>query len=144
MTGVVNEHDLKDYCVRLNIKEAEVIGNAQKNFYKVGATSTANYFGTGTFYLIGARGENSLLADFYESLFEILNLINIDVFISNPNVSVQSRIFGNEKYLFITNFSEDVRILRCKKMINAFTGEHTPKLLLLEPFGVKVVIQKNI
>ncbi|GFR34860.1 beta-galactosidase [Thermobrachium celere] len=88
----------------INSKGAEVIYTYEDKFYKNKACITVNKFGEGKVYYIGSSVDSDVLSSLAK---EIIMEKSIEHFETPFGVEVYSRYYGDKKYLFIMNHTEE-------------------------------------
>ncbi|MFD1466028.1 beta-galactosidase [Lapidilactobacillus mulanensis] len=130
-----------DYDELISPTTAKTLGTYENNFYQGTTAITANQFGQGTAYYLGARMDREFLKEFYAPIIKKLNLKN--EFIEQPKfeVSCQTRIKDGCQYHFLMNFSEQLQtVTTTKNTTNVETNEPiSAGLITLGKYGTMVL-----
>ena len=101
------DYTAKDYCEVLKPNGAKTIATYQSEFYSGTPSATLNEYGKGRAYYVAFRDKN---LDFTDNLLgQIADDLALDKAIANKpiptGVDAKVRIAGDERYLFLLNFS---------------------------------------
>jgi len=101
------EYLAKDYCEVLKVKDAEVIATYGSDFYKDLPAATVKQYGKGKAYYIAFRDKNGEFTD--KLIGDIAKELSLPTAIAGKpipkGVTAKVRENGEEKYLFLLNFS---------------------------------------
>lgn len=138
-------YEVKDYCEVIKLKNAQMLGTYQDDFYKETPAVTKNKHGKGIAYYQGCRLDEEFLTDFYQGVIQELNLKKVlSVKKMNESTSIQIRENENQRYYFIINFShEKSEIETVIPLDDVLMEKLQPKgKLTLPAYGVKVLVEK--
>lgn len=135
-------YELKDYATILENHSAAEEGHYQEDFYANAPAVTSRKFGEGKAYYIGARLEDAFQQDFYQNIVEELSLERAYAVNHGKGVSVQVREDGENKYIFVMNFTEEQQTITFgEPVIDLMTEEKIIGEITLERYGVRIVLQ---
>lgn len=143
--GLSGEYTVMDLCDLIHGEGASVLATYKTDFYAGRPALTINTFGKGEVFYMAARHERGFLTDFYRSLCARLHIRPIMDTDLPEAVSVQKRSNGNQDFVFVMNFSPaPVEIqLDLQAYIDLISEERVSTKLLLEPYGVQVLVPRG-
>jgi len=125
-----NTYEAMDYCSILDCTTAEMIGIYGRDFYSGTPAVTYNEYGAGYAYFIGTRTGEDFLGAFYRMALIDNTKIPIAApppIITEPGVSVATRVSDNASYYFVMNFNEyECDITLERDMYDILTDTHMP------------------
>ncbi len=129
------------FCERIHPETATVLAHFASDFYAGEPALTVNDVGRGHVYYVAARTEPSFLNDFYRMLSHHLGLPTALAKAPPPGVSVEVRHKEGVEWVFVMNFSEQIRTVdigstTCEDLLSAQTVSGN---LRLDPYGVAVL-----
>lgn len=133
------EFATKDYSAILSVKDAEILGNYQQEFYAGTPAVVGKKFGNGQTYYLAARTAIDFLREFYQGIIETLGLKNPLVKNGSPAVSIQIRYDKNDSYIFLMNFSETEQTIELNQALTDVENQgEIPAQLTLKPYEVRI------
>lgn len=133
-------YPVRDYCERIHpYSDAEVLGVYEKDFYAGEAAVVRHRYGRGMAYYIATRDSGGLLAALLDELLPSLGIVG--PFGKPPyGVTTHTREDESLEYVFAENYNDTPATLAVGKGCrNVETGEMTPEILQLPPFGIAVL-----
>lgn len=129
------------FCERIHPETATVLAHYASDFYAGEPALTVNAVGQGHVYYMAARNEPSFLNDFYRTLSHHLGLPTALAKAPPPGVSVEVRHKEGVEWVFVMNFSEQIRTVDigstpCEDLLSA---QMVSGNLRLDPYGVAVL-----
>lgn len=129
------------FCERIHPETATVLAHYASDFYAGEPALTVNAVGRGHVYYMAARNAPSFLNDFYRTLSHHLGLPTALAKAPPPGVSVEVRHKEGVEWVFVMNFSEQIRTVDigstpCEDLLSA---QMVSGNLRLDPYGVAVL-----
>ncbi|MFN2135751.1 MAG: beta-galactosidase [Candidatus Promineifilaceae bacterium] len=136
-------YTVRQYADILHLSGAEALGSYDHDFYAGSPAVTVNQFGAGRAYYLGARLEDSFLADFYGWLAQITRL---EPALGRPlprGVTAQVRSNAEQAYLFLLNFEPypQTVVLGDSAGMGLFSGADLHGEITLDGYGFRVLRQ---
>lgn len=107
--GLSGTFEATDLCELIHVESAEVLGSYTDDFYAGRPALTVNQLGKGKAYYMATRCKQDFLYSFYKEIVretKVVRVLNTEL----PNgVTAQLRTDGETDYIFIMNFSGEVR-----------------------------------
>lgn len=129
---------VKDYAEVLRLGSARVLGSYQEDYYKDSPAVTANSYGKGTAYYVGARID----AESMDKLFrEMLDRTSVPYLCLPEGVECHRREAGEERYTFYLNTAEVPRKLSDIHGTNLMTGERVDGTLCLNKYETAIICE---
>ena len=128
IAGLPTEYEIVDYCAVIDNHTAKILATYGSDFYKGTPVITANNYGSGKAYFIGARTGTDFLCDFYETILAELPEIKKPPVQAPAGVSVQVRTNGEAEYYFVMNFTEQEQAVTLEQdMYDLISGQKLSK-----------------
>lgn len=141
MKALYEAHEL---CDLIHLEGAEALAYYTDDFYAGRPALTVNQFGEGKAYYIASRNKGSFHDDFYAKVVDeagIRRVINTEL---PEGVTAQMRTDGEFDYVFIMNFSDDVKKVELTdaEYTDLFEQSKVPVQIELPPYGVRLLKRK--
>lgn len=138
--GFGGSFEIKDMCDIIHAETARVLATYKSDFYAGLPALTVNDYGKGRAYYIAARTGADFLDSFYFSLSKTLSLKKtIDVELPE-GVSAICRTDGKNDFVFIMNFSENIKTVDMKgNYLNILTGTQEPEKVELKSYDFRIL-----
>ncbi|WP_099223781.1 beta-galactosidase [Listeria costaricensis] len=132
--------ETKDYSEIISVREADILGEYQEDFYQGTPAVTKHALGNGTAYYLAARTNRDFLKLFYQPIIEELDLAASLAKAPIYEVSIQSRVKNGYIYYFVMNFSDDVQMIElAKETVDVETGQTVKAALKLAPYETRIL-----
>jgi len=136
-------YEVKDYASVINVKEANVEGVYQADFYAKTAAITSHSYGKGKAYYVGARLNEQFHEVFYQKIMADLQISSNAAIKHEKGVSVQVRLSDTHSYWFVMNFTEKPQVIRVNcEVKDILSGEWIKGEVRLERYGFKIFVKK--
>lgn len=127
---------IKDYAEILRVNNASVLATYGQDFYKRTPVVTANNYGKGTAYYVGARIAQSKMRDIF---IQMAQKVGIEYKKLPLGVEYHKRTADGESYEFYLNNTEDVVVVEDVKGINLLNDKKVNGILELGKYEIAVV-----
>lgn len=143
LAGLRGPYDVFHFCELIHAETAEVLATYGADWYAGRPCLTRNRYGDGLAYHIAARTGNDFLEDFYGSLLSAAGIegaLGPGTFVP-PDVLVQERTNGDDRFIFVSNFSTENRTvpLGSVRYTDLTNGAPVEGNLLLGRYGCAVL-----
>lgn len=128
---------IKDYAEILRVNGADVLATYKQDFYKGTPVVTANNYGQGTAYYIGARISQDKMRDIF---IEMADKAKIKYKKLPLGIEYHKRIADGESYEFYLNNTEDIIEVEDVTGINLLNNENICGVLRLKGYETAVMI----
>ncbi|MDT8715164.1 beta-galactosidase [Clostridium sp. 19966] len=130
-----------ELCDLIHSEGAEILATYGKDFYAGMPALTVNSFGDGKAYYIAARTKQDFNDAFYGKIIEEAKLEKSIEAKLPEGVTAQYRIDGENKYIFVMNFSNEEKTIELKEAdyTNLLTGEAVEKQMVIKPYGIEIL-----
>jgi beta-galactosidase len=137
------EYTAHDFCDLLHLKGAEALAVYGQDWYARRPALTVNSFGQGRAYYIASRNDARFLSDFYGGLIEALKITPAIATELPDAVTAQVRSDGENDFVFVMNFSTQSAQVRldARPYRDMLTGETLPQAIMLDAYGVRVLLR---
>lgn len=142
--GLNGVFEAREFCDVIHAETAEVLAAYKKDYYEGRPALTVNSFGAGKAYYIASRNEEGFNFKFYEKLIKDLGIKRVLETELPEGVTVQERTDGENKYIFLMNFSEEKKVVNLKQSTfkNMINEETVAGKVELEPYGLRILKNK--
>lgn len=142
--GLANEYVAHELCDIIHLENAEALAYYKEDFYAGNPALTVNHFGEGKAYYIASRNKGKFHSDFYTKLVEETGVRRVLEVELPEGVTAQSRTDGEYDYVYLFNFSEDVKNLELvdSEYTNLLEGTVVSDEIELPAFGVRLLKRK--
>lgn len=127
---------IKDYAEILRVNEAEVLATYGDDFYRGTPVVTANNYGKGTAYYVGARISDDKMCDI---LLEMATKTKTEHKTLPLGIEYHKRTANNESYEFYLNNTEDVLTVENVTGKNLLNGKDVDGILELKKYEIAVI-----
>lgn len=135
------EYEARIFCDLIHAESAEVLATYKTDFYKGMPALTCNKFGEGKAYYMAFRNNHEFLRDFYRSLARKSDL-NKAIKVELPEeVNAQVRRDENNEFIFLMNFTDEVKNIDLKDMtfVDIIEEKEISKAIELNEYAVKIL-----
>lgn len=132
---------VKDYADILRVKDAEVLGVYEDDFYAGTPAVTVKHFGKGNAYYVGARMEGPAMTKLFAKM---LTQAGICISQISHGVEVHTRKDQEMEYVFYLNVTDGEKDVEKVKGKNLLTDEEVNGVLHLKAFEVAVISNRRV
>lgn len=132
---------VRDYADILRLKDAEVLGVYKDDFYAGRPAVTVKRFGKGNAYYVGARIEESAMAEIFKKMLEQAEICLPQI---SEGVEVHTREDRDMKYTFYLNVTDEEKQVEQVKGKNLLTDEKIDGILGLKAYEVAVIQNRRV
>lgn len=139
--GLTKEYVAHELCDVIHLEGAKAIAYYKEDFYAGLPALTVNQFGEGKAYYIASRNKGEFHLDLFTKLVEELGLKKVIEGKLPEGVTAQSRTDGKNDYIYLFNFSREVKEVELLDAAysDLLEGTPIPTKLELAPFGVRLL-----
>ena len=138
--GLDGCYKVDTYCELVHTETAKTMAAYESDFYAGMPVLTVNSFGKGESWHLAAHADDAFLRDFYKKMAEKLSLKKALVADLPEGVTAQLRTNGHESFVFLMNFSEEVKCVEVQStMKDVLSGKTEGKTIELPVYEVKVL-----
>jgi beta-galactosidase len=135
------EFEAKELCDLIHLEGAEALAQYGSDFYAGRPALTVNQYGDGKAYYIASRNDQAFHRAFFEKLADQLSLKRATGGLLPKDVSAQVRTDGTNEFLFLMNFSNQIKDINLSGQTyrDLLTNTEVLGTVSLDGFGVKVL-----
>lgn len=139
--GLTDDYVAHELCDLIHLEGAEALAYYKDDFYAGRPALTVNQFGKGKAYYIASRNRGSFHFDFYRKVVDEAGIKRVIEAELPSGVTAQKRTDGEYDYVFLLNFSDEVKQvdLSDATYTDMLTGTDVPEQVELAAFGAKVL-----
>ena len=143
--GLTGSYRAVELCELSHAQTAKVLASYEEDFYAGRPAVTVNSYGKGKAYYIAFRSDGTFLKDFYAGVVketEIKSILEVPV---QEGISVMSRTDGEKDYVFVMNFTNEVKTVPLdSREYTRLEGEKPENgKVELKPFGFSILSRKS-
>lgn len=139
-------YEVRDYASILEVinSNVEVAATYNKDFYANTPAVTANTYGNGVGYYLGARISHDFHVQFYQEILEKLEITPSIPISHKPGVSIQVREDDMYKFIFIMNFTEQEQDISFEfEALDMLNEELVQNNITLNTYDVRILKLKK-
>jgi len=142
--GLENEYIAHELCDLIHLEGARSLASYKNDFYAGRPALTVNTFGKGKAYYIASRNKGQFHFDFYSKIVKETGVRKVVESELPSGVTAQYRTDGESDYVFILNFTEEVKKIDLSNVeyTNLLEGTSVSSQVELSPLGVKLLKRK--
>lgn len=141
---LTGQFEAKELCDLIHLEGAQALALYKDDFYAGRPALTVNQLGNGKAYYIASRNEQSFTEAFFTSLVEKIGIKRVIDGELPEGVTAQFRTDGENEYVFLLNFSNQVKHINLDKLYtDLLEGKEEEGSLLLASYGVAVLKRKK-
>ena len=142
--GFSGKYEAYELCDIVHLEGAEALAYYQEDFYAENPALTVNKFGKGQAYYIASRNVDEFHTDFYRQIVDetgVQRVIDVEL---PEGVTAQSRTDGEYDYIFLSNYSREVKQLELSdaEYVDLLDNEKVSEPIELQPFGISLFKRK--
>src|SRR5690625_121548 len=139
-----NDYVAHELCDLIHLEGAEALAYYKDDFYAGRPALTVNELGKGKAYYIASRNKGDFHLDFYTKVVEEAGIKRVIDSELPDGVTAQYRTDGEFDYVFIMNFTDEVKTVHVAdaEYTDLLEGSSVPKQIELPAFGVKLLKRK--
>ncbi|HHU19886.1 MAG TPA: beta-galactosidase [Bacilli bacterium] len=143
--GISGEYEAYELCDIVHLEGAEALAYYQDDFYANSPALTMNQVGAGKAFYITSRNVDQFHADFFKKLVDESGVKRVIYGQLPEGVTAQSRTNGEYDYVFISNYSKEVKEVELSdaEYTDLVNQADVSKVIELEPFGFRLLKRKS-
>lgn len=143
--GMAGKYEASIFCDLIHAETAKVLAKYKNDFYAGMSAVTENLFHNGKAYYIAFRSNGEFLLNFYEKIAKDCNLKRVINTELPYGVTAQMRTDGENKFIFVSNFTPDKKSVNLNEMIfrDMETGNKVENSLELDKYGIRILQKIN-
>ena len=142
--GLDNEYVAYELCDLIHLEGAKALASYRDDFYAGRPALTVNEFGKGKAYYIASRNKSEFHFDFYAKVVEEAEVRKVVESKLPSGVTAQYRTDGEFDYVFVLNFTEEVKQIELSdaEYTDLLEGVPVASQIELSALGVKLLKRK--